>query len=220
MIYKIVHRTYLLLENILTPILGRKFFVQFRHQQGKAILCRRNLPILLNFLNLKGNGIEIGVARGNYSEQLFSESSLSKLYLVDPWIEYSEKDYQDICNVSSEKQEENYQYVLNRFKKYGKRCQIVRKTSLEAVSDFQDHFFDFIYIDANHSYEACKEDIELWWPKLKSGGLFAGHDYMQGEFPTGIYGVKKAVDEFIIQHNLKLYFTSELHSTWYCIKLN
>ena len=37
--------------------------------------------------------------------------------------------------------------------------------------------FDFIYIDADHSYEACKLDLESYWPKLKQGGIMMGDDY-------------------------------------------
>jgi Methyltransferase domain len=44
-------------------------------------------------------------------------------------------------------------------------------------------------LDANHSYESVKEDIEAWFPKVKKGGLFAGHDYIHWA------GVKKVVDE-------------------------
>lgn len=50
--------------------------------------------------------------------------------------------------------------------------------------------FDMIFIDADHSYEAVKQDIEDWFPKLKKGGIIIGHDYHDFE------GVKKAVHEY------------------------
>jgi predicted O-methyltransferase YrrM len=48
--------------------------------------------------------------------------------------------------------------------------------------------FDFIFIDADHSYAAVKADIELWWPRLKKGGRMAFHDCFEnhGYFP-GVY---------------------------------
>ena len=42
---------------------------------------------------------------------------------------------------------------------------------------FEDERLDFVFIDANHSYEACLEDIRLWFPKVKPNGVIAGHDY-------------------------------------------
>ena len=58
--------------------------------------------------------------------------------------------------------------------------------------------FDFIYLDARHDYEGIKEDLEAWWPLLKKGGLYAGHDFVEdGTNKNGLFGVQKAVKEFV-----------------------
>jgi hypothetical protein len=67
----------------------------------------------------------------------------------------------------------------------------LRMTSQRATRLFQDEGVDFCFIDAEHTYEAVRDDLAYWFPKVRPGGLFAGHDY-HDEFP----GVKKAVDEF------------------------
>jgi|SRR5580765_3152820 len=54
---------------------------------------------------------------------------------------------------------------------------------------------DYLYIDADHSYEGCKSDLELWWPHLREGGLIAGDDYSDPRF-----GVTDAWDEFEQTH--------------------
>lgn len=51
--------------------------------------------------------------------------------------------------------------------------------------------FDMIFLDAMHTYEDVKADIERWWPSLVDGGVMAFHDYGHADFP----GVKRAVDE-------------------------
>lgn len=66
---------------------------------------------------------------------------------------------------------------------------------------------DFVYIDAAHDYESVKADIAAWWPKVKPGGILAGHDYCEA-WP----GVKKAVDEAFPNRQL----TSK--SVWFTIK--
>jgi len=58
-----------------------------------------------------------------------------------------------------------------------------------AVSHFEDRSLDFVFIDAAHDYESVKEDITMWLPKVKRGGVIAGDDY--STWP----GVKQAVDE-------------------------
>mgnify|MGYP003965012587 CR=1 FL=1 len=65
----------------------------------------------------------------------------------------------------------------------------IKKTSIEASKDFQDESCDVVYIDMQHSYEAVKEDIEHWLPKVKKGGYISGHDYPYAP------GVAKAVHE-------------------------
>lgn len=61
--------------------------------------------------------------------------------------------------------------------------------SHEGAGYFDDNSVDIIFIDAGHSYEAVKKDIQAWMPKMKPNGIIAGHDY------NSWVGVKKAVDE-------------------------
>ena len=65
----------------------------------------------------------------------------------------------------------------------------IRITSLEGSTLYQDNSLDFVFIDAFHQYEDVLEDIKVWLPKVKVGGILAGHDY-------GHQGVNKAVNEF------------------------
>jgi predicted O-methyltransferase YrrM len=53
----------------------------------------------------------------------------------------------------------------------------MRASSADACSNFADESLDWIFIDADHSYDAVCRDVRLWFPKLKYGGLLAGHDY-------------------------------------------
>jgi predicted O-methyltransferase YrrM len=62
---------------------------------------------------------------------------------------------------------------------------------------------DFAFIDASHAYEAVARDIQAWWPKIKSGGTLAGHDYYP-QNPKNWPGVAKAVHDFVKRENLKL----------------
>jgi len=53
----------------------------------------------------------------------------------------------------------------------------VRMMSVDAAKTYQDNSLDFVFVDGDHEYEACKNDIIAWLPKMKSGGILAGHDY-------------------------------------------
>ena len=62
---------------------------------------------------------------------------------------------------------------------------------------YDDAYFDFIYIDADHRYESTKADLTNWFPKLRKGGVIAGHDYVNKICRNGdTFGVIQAVSEF------------------------
>lgn len=56
----------------------------------------------------------------------------------------------------------------------------VKATSVDASTQYEDESLDFVFIDAQHTYEAVREDIDVWLPKVKKGGYLAGHDYNHG----------------------------------------
>jgi predicted O-methyltransferase YrrM len=82
-------------------------------------------------------------------------------------------------------------------------------TSEEAAKQFPDESIDFVFIDGDHSYEGCAKDIDLWYPKLKEGGLLSGHDYRDGRN----YGVKQAVHEFAAREGTQ--FRTGENYTWF-----
>lgn len=67
----------------------------------------------------------------------------------------------------------------------------IRLKSHAAAPMFEDGSLFFVFIDADHRYEPVAHDIALWKPKVKAGGILAGHDYVADEWP----GVVQAVDE-------------------------
>lgn len=179
---------------------------------------RVHLPFLLKRVGLNGQGVEIGVQSGYYSEEILAKSNLKVLYSVDPWAEFKNNAYEDLANVPQD--EHNYRYLqtVMRLMKYGTRSVCIRMKSENAIKLFRNHTLDFVYIDANHSYEGCKLDINLWWPKVKRKGILAGHDYLDGKLADGNFGVKSAIDEFVKKNKLKLFVTKDEWPTWYFFK--
>ncbi len=70
----------------------------------------------------------------------------------------------------------------------------LRMTGTAAARLIADRSLDLVYIDAEHSYAAVREDIAAWLPKLRPGGFLAGHDYVP-EDPDNGQGVCQAVRE-------------------------
>lgn len=151
-----------------------------------------------------GIGVEIGVAGGHFTQQIVkSWQTCQKLFAIDLWA-HQENGYDDPCNLSNETQLERYHQVLKDFKDV-KHVAFLKMWSNVAVNQFYDNNIDFIYLDANHSYAGSLNDLRIWYPKLKKGGVFAGHDYNQGKDES--YNVKKAVDEFAASKGITVYKT-------------
>ena len=83
----------------------------------------------------------------------------------------------------------------------------------EAAERFTAESLDFAYIDANHSL--IEQDLALWYPIVRTGGVFAGDDYTDPRF-----GVKEAVDQFAAKHGKAVNVTTEdpMSTSWWWIK--
>ena len=172
---------------------------RYRYTYGSTIMkvpSRDEIPTLLNTRGLVGRGAEIGVKTGRFSDHILRNWRGEQLISIDPWREVDWDEYVDRSNVSQDEQERCYQETVARLEPYAARSQIWRMTSVEAAAHVPDGSLDFAYIDARHDYASVLEDLEAWFPKVKPGGILAGHDYVDGMLVQGDFGVKSAVDEF------------------------
>jgi hypothetical protein len=166
---------------------------------------------LVSFLPHGAVGAEIGVAHGDFSEILLDRARPSLLYLIDPW-SHQEPDDQDpvtyLKGISRSPGsfgppgenalgDEQYAAVRQRF---ANRPEVVfsRQFSYKIAREFADDYFDFVYIDGNHSYEYVFQDLLDFAPKVKDEGLIMGHDFFEDAFASKErYGVIDAVHRFL-----------------------
>jgi hypothetical protein len=145
---------------------------------------------------------EIGVWKGDFSRKLLNRVQPQTLHLIDPWefIDdggYERAAYGGKVAKGQEDMDKLFENVQERFASEiaGGVVRIHRATSADAGPSFPDDYFDWVYIDANHSYEFVREDLRVYHTKVKPGGYLAGDDYgTKGWWGTG---VKDAVDEFV-----------------------
>lgn len=137
---------------------------------------RAELPILIA---KNGLALELGVAKGVFSDQILTARQDVTLISIDRW-----SDHHDFAE---------YEYAVGLLQRYGHRSIIKRATFDDALPQFPDAYFDFIYIDGYaHTGQEGGKTLTDWWPKLKTGGIFAGHDYHE-EWPL----TKQAVHDFL-----------------------
>lgn len=150
---------------------------------------------LLKFLP-SGTCAEIGVAKGRLSKIIIENNNPLKLYLIDAWKTF-DLGYPDGNMVSTDEHEKRYQDVKDYFKN-NKNITIVRELSVPAANTFNDGLFDWIYIDADHSYNGCLNDLTAYNNKVKDDGYILGHDFTPpGGKPKKGFGVNEAVEDFV-----------------------
>ena len=90
--------------------------------------------------------------------------------------------------------------------------EIIRDLSFGAIVACPDSYFDWVYLDTDHTYDTTRRELELLRPKMKKGGIIAGHDYIFGNWDDGHrYGVIEAVREFCLTYQWEMIFlTHEL----------
>lgn len=132
--------------------------------------------------------VELGVAEGLFSRDILEEWKPSKHYLVDLWESHPEL-RGDIA-FDQAWHDSNYANTLKLIAPY-KQAEVLRGPTSKMAQHVRDNYVDIVYIDACHEYEAVKNDIKAWWPKIKGGGVIAFHDYLSPD-----YGVNRAVSEW------------------------
>lgn len=172
---------------------------------------------LLKYLPTRGTVAEIGVARGRFSRLITWHARPEKLVLVDPWIHQSQLHETNSHNVDQQFQDRRHRLVSTMFKVIGPlfrtRVQIVRDYSVPAAAQFASETFDWVYIDGDHSYEAVRDDLASWAPRLKRDGFILGHDFARHSGALeGEYGVVEAVSDFLQDHpDFRLIATTNEH---------
>lgn len=164
-------------------------------EQGWGSVYYHVIPKLINENNYKA-GAEIGVAYGGHSEAILKNTTVERLYSIDPY----QPDYRGTdgyttgtgrhkVNFTFKEYEELYIHALNRLRKYGDRSILIRDTGHAGWSQVHE-LLDFVFIDAKHTYNDLYADLNQWVKSVRVGGMMSGHDYNHESYP----GIKLAVD--------------------------
>jgi len=159
-------------------------------------------PVLYSEMVIKfENGskfVEVGSWKGRSTcflgvEIINSGKSIS-LDAVDTWLGSEEHYGFDVLN-----EDGLYKEFINNIEPLKNIINPVRMKSIQASELYEDDSLEFVFIDASHKYEDVIDDLNAWYPKVKKGGVFAGHDYPTWE------GVTRAVNDFFYSKNLNFY---------------
>ncbi len=123
-------------------------------------------------------GLELGVQRGIFAKETLSRwPSCEEYHLVDLWA--PQENYRDIANVGQKAQDLILREAMDRLEEWwDAKIRMCRNYTSVCARGFEEGYFDYIYVDARHDYKGVWEDVNAYWPKLRRGGIMAGHDYV------------------------------------------
>ena len=170
------------------------------------LLINNTREKLLSLVPKNGKIVELGVFKGDFSQKILDICSPKELILIDlfPDSKIGSGDV-DGNNMEWYEGSELYEKVKNRFS--DKPFVQIIKDYTTYLESFPNEYFDMIYVDADHSYEGCKRDLEIAYQKVKNGGYIMCHDYEINKdkcFEDRVFGVNQAVNEFCQEKGLEI----------------
>ncbi len=149
-------------------------------------------------------GAEIGVWEGVLSRDLLTAFSELTLQMVDLWAPFASDSQFYLTSHQGKSDAAKFKKVKqsaeSNVRRFGSRAKMMQQSSLSA-SRVVEGGLDFVFLDADHVYQAVVDDLAAWYPLLRSGGVFLGHDYGAQRRK---WGVKRAADKFTERMNLQV----------------
>jgi len=131
--------------------------------------------------------VEIGCYSGDSTSIFASDNNIKMIHAIDPW----QNGYDDSDGASKSRPMELVEKMFDqKMAPHKDKLKKYKMPGDEAVDKFEDESLDLVYIDGNHQYEAVKNDIIKWLPKVKKTGYITGHDIKRDS-------VRKAVHEVL-----------------------
>lgn len=131
--------------------------------------------------------VEIGTDKGYNALTILRNLDIKRMYLIDPYLERGLQGSGKAFRIAE-----------RRLRKFKEKIIFVKKKSEDAVRDIPDGI-DFLYIDGYHAKKQVAMELNLYYPKMKKGGIIAGHDFVGTHID-----LTEAVVEFARKNNLKL----------------
>lgn len=183
------------------------------------IPTRAELGIWLNARGLLGAAVEVGTNRGVFARQFLDVWTGEVMFCVDPWSVPSGYEAQaKTLEGSDGDRVADMKAAKELLAVHKDRVAYRRMLSTQAIHCFKPHSLDMVYLDGDHTPPHVADDIHMWWQKVRSSGILAGHDFAECEYSAYI---QEAVFAHATRHNVDVHVVVErdrLPWSYYMVK--
>jgi len=184
--------------------------LNFKHIDNCKLLPNRY--IILDKMPKNSVVAEIGVLGGDFSKHILSRTNPERLYLLDT---FSANDWESTKRFTVKNHQEFIKKEFASEIENGK-VKLMKGLSWELLETFPNKYFDWLYVDADHTYKSVKKDLNIILKKIKDDGIIVMNDYIMYDHITNEnYGVIQAVNEFCVENNWELIYFA-LHPQMFC----
>jgi hypothetical protein len=172
--------------------------------ESKEVYAQSIIHLLNVYFEEEIIGAEVGVGAAQSLCTLLQQCpKIKTMYAIDsykPYVNFLKQEYDGIpANTTDEKQAEGVQWTAHHNVKYsGHKDKVIfiQEESIDAAKQIEDNSLDFIFLDAHSTPDQVLEDINAWYPKIKTGGIISGHDWVSRQ-------VRYAVQKFMVDNKIE-----------------
>lgn len=152
---------------------------------------------VLDLIPKNGVVAEVGVAFGGFSKYILEKLQPKEFYAIDMYDEQLKGFWNK--NIFEEQNISHYEWYRKEFQKYidDGVLKMHKSISWDAMNEYPDNYFDYLYLDAAHDYQSVIKDITAIYPKMKNGSILQFNDYTYGNSSAVAYGVIPVVNKFV-----------------------
>lgn len=141
-------------------------------------------------------GAEIGVYRGDFSQEIYSLCRPKMLYLIDAWQKYQEYEKDSLCHTNQDGNYNDTKSQMAHAIKAG-RCEVIRGFSAAVAKSWTGPKLKWIFLDSIHTFPFVLEDLREWSKHMTEDGVIMMHDYTERAAALAMdFGVIKACAQF------------------------
>lgn len=178
-----------------------RFSTEIGNRYQFGALCDRR--------GLLGTAVELGVHRGTFAGHFLAGWGGQRYFAVDHYLPHFVVEGNFAAADNYRARDIDEQIAHANLLRFGDRVQWRKLDTVHALQEHAEASLDFAYLDADHTYWAVAQEIAAAWPRIKPGGILAGHDFFHGT-PD----VMRAVKEFAAREQLTCWLTMDEFCPW------